>query len=87
MSYVTKWRVTQEFMRRLLDLLDFLIPNYIEEGRSHLIIGIGCTGGRHRSVVLAEDIVKFLQQQGYSVRLEHRDMSASSARAMVEEAD
>ena len=86
-EYVTKWRVTQEFMRRLLDLLDFLIPNYIEEGRSHLIIGIGCTGGRHRSVVLAEDIVKFLQQQGYSVRLEHRDMSASSARAMVEEAD
>jgi UPF0042 nucleotide-binding protein len=86
-NYVTKWPVTHEFMERLFGLLDFLVPNYIEEGRSHLIVGIGCTGGRHRSVVLAEDIVRFLQQQGYSVTLEHRDMSASSARTTVEEAD
>jgi UPF0042 nucleotide-binding protein len=76
-DYVRKWPVTKEFMGRLCDLLAFLIPNYIEEGRTHLIIGIGCTGGRHRSVVLAEDIVAFLRQQGYFATLEHRDMVAT----------
>jgi len=76
-EYVMKWPVTKEFIRRVNDLLEFLIPNYVEEGRSHLIIGIGCTGGRHRSVVLAEEIVAFLAQLGYSVKLEHRDISAT----------
>jgi len=76
-EYVMKWPVTKEFIRRINDLLEFLIPNYVEEGRSHLIIGIGCTGGRHRSVVLAEEIVAFLTQLGYSVKLEHRDISAT----------
>lgn len=76
-EYVMKWPVTKEYIERVNDLLEFLVPNYIEEGRSHLKIAVGCTGGRHRSVVLAEEIASYLAHLGYSAGLEHRDMSAS----------
>jgi len=54
-------------------MLDFLIPNYIEEGKCYLGIGIGCTGGRHRSIVIAEKLNDYLKLKGYSVKLFHRD--------------
>ena len=63
-----------EFRRRLLDLLSFLIPQYIREGKSYLTASIGCTGGRHRSVALAEGIAADLRAQGYAVTAAHRDL-------------
>ncbi|GAI16690.1 unnamed protein product, partial [marine sediment metagenome] len=54
-------------------MLDFLIPNYIAEGKSYLGIGIGCTGGKHRSVVLSDKIYEYLKLKGYSIKLFHKD--------------
>jgi len=65
---------TKKFLRLFEAMLDFLIPNYIAEGKSYLGMGIGCTGGRHRSVVLAEKINEYLNLQGYSSKLFHRDI-------------
>ena len=56
-------------------MLDFLIPNYIAEGKSYLGIGIGCTGGRHRSVVISEKINEYLKLKGYSAKLHHEDIN------------
>ena len=63
------------FLGKLQDLLEFLIPNYIKEGKNQLVIGIGCTGGKHRSVTLANEIYKILKgnEHGYGVTLTHRD--------------
>jgi len=55
---------TAEFMTKLKDLVDFLIPNYIKEGKSQLVIGVGCTGGRHRSVAISEALVFVSLWQG-----------------------
>jgi len=62
------------FMDKLRDLMDFLIPNYIQEGKSSLVISIGCTGGRHRSVAIAGDITKHFEHSGYNTVLHHRDI-------------
>jgi UPF0042 nucleotide-binding protein len=59
---------------RLLDLLTFLIPQYIHEGKSYLTVAIGCTGGRHRSVALAESLAESLRAGGYAVTSAHRDL-------------
>jgi UPF0042 nucleotide-binding protein len=58
-------------------LLDFLIPNYISEGKSYLSIGIGCTGGRHRSVVISDKIFEYLRLRGHSIKINHRDIDKS----------
>ncbi len=64
-----------EFLSKLVDMVSFLIPNYIKEGKTQLVIGIGCTGGKHRSVVFANALYESLQQaQEYGVRIEHRDI-------------
>jgi len=64
-----------EFLSKLVDMVNFLIPNYIKEGKTQLVIGIGCTGGKHRSVVFANALYESLQQaQEYGVRIEHRDI-------------
>ena len=61
---------------KLVDMLEFLIPNYILEGKNQLVIGIGCTGGKHRSVTLANKLFEALSDRSeYGVRLEHRDVS------------
>lgn len=73
-GYVTGQQAYGQFMRRLRALLSFVIPGYVAEGKSYLTIGIGCTGGRHRSVVVAEDVSRFFQKNGFSVTVEHRDM-------------
>ena len=73
-AYIESWDVTQEFERRLDLLIEFLIPQYINEGKGQLVLAIGCTGGMHRSVFIAKHLYDLLSTQGYSVRLEHRDL-------------
>ncbi|MCL1975663.1 MAG: RNase adapter RapZ [Firmicutes bacterium] len=73
-SFVLKQAATQEFMRRYLQLLRFLLPQYSKEGKHHLLLAIGCTGGRHRSVAIAEAFTKRLRMLGYQVILAHRDI-------------
>ena len=68
---------SKKFLRMFEKMLDFLIPNYIEEGKSYLGIGIGCTGGRHRSVVIADKLYDYLKLKGYSVKLSHKDIDKS----------
>ena len=65
---------TTTFLDKIGDMLDFLIPNYKKEGKRQLIISIGCTGGRHRSVAIANEIYKSLHKQNYNVYIEHRDI-------------
>lgn len=73
-DYVMKWNETQTFLAKLLDMLNFLIPQYRKEGKSHLAIGIGCTGGKHRSVAIAEYLGKaFEGTEIESIRVHHRD--------------
>ncbi|UUZ82742.1 RNase adapter RapZ [Paenibacillus sp. P26] len=73
-DYVMKWAETQEFLVKLLDMLQFLVPQYKKEGKSQLVIGIGCTGGKHRSVAVAEYLGKMLgTSETEVVRVSHRD--------------
>ena len=73
-DYVMRWPETQEFLGRLVDLLQFLIPHYVREGKSQLAIGIGCTGGQHRSVAIAEYLGRTLAAgETETVRVHHRD--------------
>ena len=73
-SYVLEQPQAQGFLTRLRDLLDYLLPLYNEEGKSQLMIGFGCTGGRHRSVVFTEEIARHLREAGYRVSVSHRDI-------------
>lgn len=72
-DYVLKWDQTKVFLEKLIDLIDFLIPHYIKEGKSQLVIAIGCTGGKHRSVTVANVLHEDLKQKGYRVIINHRD--------------
>ena len=63
-----------EFLDKLDDMMRFLIPNYIKEGKYNLVIGIGCTGGKHRSVTITNKLTERLKQLPYSVKVEHRDI-------------
>lgn len=80
-SFVLERKETATFMRKFFGLLNFLMPQYIVEGKTHLTLAIGCTGGRHRSVVLAEETAKFLSEKGYSVAIRHRDVGRSARKA------
>ncbi|MDR0288390.1 MAG: RNase adapter RapZ [Clostridiales bacterium] len=73
-DFVLKTKETKEFLKKLNDLLKFLLPNYEKEGKEILVIGIGCTGGRHRSVAIADSIAESLSLLGYSAYTEHRDI-------------
>ncbi|WP_026074321.1 RNase adapter RapZ [Brevibacillus massiliensis] len=75
-EYVMKWSETQEFVSKLLDFLIFTLPQYQREGKSQLVIGIGCTGGKHRSVTISEYIGKVIGKD-FPVRVTHRDMEKS----------
>lgn len=73
-DYVMKWNETKEFLAKLLDLLQFLMPQYAKEGKSQVVVGIGCTGGKHRSVAIAEYLGKALgNSETETVRVGHRD--------------
>jgi UPF0042 nucleotide-binding protein len=71
--YIRQYPQTKEFLKRIKELLVYLLPHYIHEGKSYLTIAFGCTGGQHRSVMMAEDIGKHLKQAGYDVKVQHRD--------------
>jgi RNase adapter protein RapZ len=73
-AYVRKFEQTQEFLDRVTSLLLFLLPHYIHEGKSYLTVAFGCTGGQHRSVMIAEEVRKRLAKEGYRVKTAHRDM-------------
>ena len=72
-EYVFAWEQTKTFTKKLIDMLEFLIPYYIKEGKTQLIIGIGCTGGRHRSVAIANNIESKLKGNGHRAIVNHRD--------------
>ncbi|MBE3554069.1 MAG: RNase adapter RapZ, partial [Thermicanus sp.] len=72
-QYVLKWTETQQFLQRLTDFLRFLLPHYKREGKGQLVVGIGCTGGKHRSVTIAEALKNAFEGE-YPVRTMHRDM-------------
>jgi RNase adapter protein RapZ len=76
--YIRSFPQTGEFLRRIESLLGYLIPHYIREGKSYLTIALGCTGGRHRSVALAETIRRALQRKGYSAKVVHRDLDKTA---------
>jgi len=73
-NYVLKFEETIRFLDKLTDMLEFLIPNYVKEGKASLVIGIGCTGGRHRSVAIADELYQRLLEKQHSVIVEHRDI-------------
>ncbi len=72
-AYVMDSEVSKEFVEKLFDMYDFLLPQYIKEGKQHLVIGIGCTGGRHRSVTIANMTYDYLCEKGYRAVKKHRD--------------
>jgi len=72
--YIRSFPQTKEFIRRISDLLVYLLPHYVREGKSYLTISFGCTGGQHRSVMIAEEVGKRLNKSGYRVKVVHRDM-------------
>ena len=73
-EYIAKWPVTREFEEKLDAMVEFLVPQYIKEGKSQFVIAIGCTGGMHRSVYIAKHVFDLLSARGYQVNLEHRDL-------------
>lgn len=73
-KYVLKHKVTQDFLTKAIELIEMLIPFYMKEGKYSLNIGIGCTGGQHRSVAVANELRKRLRDQGKRTTLEHRDL-------------
>lgn len=79
-DYVMSFPETRVFLDKLFDLLDFLIPQYIREGKPQLVIGIGCTGGMHRSVAIAQRLADGLRDRGYAIHVEHRDLKQEASR-------
>ena len=73
--YIRSFPQTVEFIDRISELLVYLLPHYIREGKSYLTIAFGCTGGHHRSVMIADEIRKNLSRAGYRARVTHRDLT------------
>lgn len=79
-NYVMQWPAAVEFMNKLTDMVEYLIPHFIKEGKSQLVISIGCTGGRHRSVTMVNMLSKKLKENNHRVIVEHRDIEEESYR-------
>jgi UPF0042 nucleotide-binding protein len=77
-KYIRSFPQTREFINRISELLIYLIPHYIREGKSYLTIAFGCTGGKHRSVLIAEEVKKRLSKAGYNIKVVHRDSPVAS---------
>lgn len=73
-QYVLGFEETRTFIKKLDEMIEFLIPNYVKEGKRQLIISIGCTGGRHRSVTIANELYRILKENGHKVNIDHRDI-------------
>ena len=73
-DYIWKWPISHQFMEKTSGLLEFLVPNFIKEGKSQLVIAVGCTGGLHRSVFIVRRLQEWLKTQGYRSSVEHRDL-------------
>lgn len=73
-NYIIGFPQTREFLDRITDLLLFLLPHYINEGKSYLTLAFGCTGGQHRSVMIAEEVARRIARHGFQVKTAHRDM-------------
>ncbi len=73
-TYVRGQQTYREFMRRLRALLGFMVPGFVAEGKSYLTVAVGCTGGRHRSVVVVEELARFFRDKGLSATVDHRDL-------------
>ena len=67
--------MSNDFLNKVEDLISFLLPRYVEEGKTALVIGIGCTGGHHRSVAITRALAEFIRQKGYQASENHRDMT------------
>ena len=80
-KYVTEFPVTQHFIETYFNLLEYLIPYYLKEGKTYLSIALGCTGGRHRSVVLINSLAKYLREKDYKIFIKHRDMNKEEIKA------
>ncbi len=74
-DFVFGYRQTLDFMNKVEDLISFLLPHYVEEGKTALVIAVGCTGGRHRSVAITRALADFIRQKGYDAAENHRDMT------------
>jgi UPF0042 nucleotide-binding protein len=73
-TYVQGQQTYREFLRRLRSLLGFMVPGFVAEGKSYLTVAVGCTGGRHRSVVVVEDLARFFRDKGLVASVSHRDL-------------
>ncbi len=73
-DYVMKWESSKTFLNKLTEMVSFLLPHYVQEGKNQLVIAIGCTGGKHRSVTLANELQARLNADEYSVNVYHRDI-------------
>ena len=82
-DFVMQTEAAGQFLDKLEDMLKFLIPNYINEGKNQLVVGIGCTGGKHRSVTLANAITKRLGTLNYGMKVEHRDIGKDTANVVL----
>jgi UPF0042 nucleotide-binding protein len=80
-KYIRSFPQTAEFMTRITDLLIYLLPHYIREGKSYLTISFGCTGGQHRSVMMAEEIRRTLADAGFKAKVNHRDIVSAASNA------
>ncbi len=78
--YIRSFPQTQEFLARVTDMLSYLLPHYMQEGKSYLTIAFGCTGGQHRSVMIAEEVAKRLKRTGFPIRVHHRDAASRTKR-------
>ena len=86
-DYVMSFDLAHEFSDKLEDLIRFLIPNYITEGKTQLVIAVGCTGGKHRSVTLANELYRRLgENEEYGIRVEHRDIEKDGKKCLSPEA-
>ena len=80
-AYVHQGGTAELFLGKLYDMLEFLIPNYVQEGKNQLVIAIGCTGGKHRSVTIAEAVYQYLSgHRELGLKLEHRDIEKDRIR-------
>ena len=74
-DFVFTYQQTKDFVQKVEDLLAFCLPSYVDEGKTNLVIAVGCTGGKHRSVSVANELASFIAKKGYATDVSHRDLA------------